>query len=164
MRCLLLRRIFFLKFLCYEVFAKQKKKKCPDKYYLYVCMYVYIYNAVVIQCWMACVLSQECVLWGFISLCPAYKGLISLSLLRRASDTLVRSTAPPLIRMCFLYIFCLWNQNFCSLDRYSVDLECVISIERDQRLDERHVSQQHRLLPLDELKRLRRNSFTSVPY
>jgi hypothetical protein len=24
---------FFLKFLCYEVFAKQKKKKCPDKYY-----------------------------------------------------------------------------------------------------------------------------------
>jgi hypothetical protein len=56
----------------------------------------------------------------------------------------------------------MWNQNEFSLDRYSVDLECVISIERDQRLDERHVSQQHRLLPLDELERLRRNSPTSV--
>jgi hypothetical protein len=33
-RGLLLRRIFFLNFLCYEVFAKQKKKKCSEHYYL----------------------------------------------------------------------------------------------------------------------------------
>jgi hypothetical protein len=28
---------FFLKNLCYEVFAKQKKKKCAEHYYLCVC-------------------------------------------------------------------------------------------------------------------------------